>query len=274
MKLKIKGVGSKFSGTYRVAKAVHRSPVAAATRLVLELGRRAHHPRPDGRRERRAGVGRLDRGRRRDQQQRPRQARPRQGQVPVLTDQESFWAPGPPALRRQGARALDAARPREQVVVAFENGDPSFPYVLGSVFNGKDTPGDELAVTGRLVRDEERPQGADRGAGGHQAPHREGQVDHRGERRARSPRPSSRRELHRARSTASGTSPPPGDDGRVQAGRDHQGALDHARGAGLAVAEGRDGAVEAQSQLQLKGAQVSVNGSAMVAISGGLINIG
>jgi type VI secretion system secreted protein VgrG len=32
--------------------------------------------------------------------------------------------------------------------------------------------------------------------------------------------------------------------------------------------------VEAQSQLQLKGAQVSVNGSAMVAISGGLINIG
>ena len=32
--------------------------------------------------------------------------------------------------------------------------------------------------------------------------------------------------------------------------------------------------LQAQSQLQLKGAQVSVNGSAMVAISGGLINIG
>ena len=30
--------------------------------------------------------------------------------------------------------------------MAFENGDPSFPYVLGSVFNGKDTPGEELAV--------------------------------------------------------------------------------------------------------------------------------
>ena len=34
----------------------------------------------------------------------------------------------------------------EQVVVAFENGDSSFPYVLGSVFNGKDTPGEEMAV--------------------------------------------------------------------------------------------------------------------------------
>ena len=36
--------------------------------------------------------------------------------------------------------------PDEQVVVAFENGDPSYPYVLGSVFNGKDKPGDEMAV--------------------------------------------------------------------------------------------------------------------------------
>jgi hypothetical protein len=32
--------------------------------------------------------------------------------------------------------------------------------------------------------------------------------------------------------------------------------------------------VESQGQLELKGVQVSVNGQAMVAISGGLINIG
>jgi uncharacterized protein involved in type VI secretion and phage assembly len=33
------------------------------------------------------------------------------------------------------------------VIVGFENGDPSYPYVLGSLFNGKDTPGPELAMT-------------------------------------------------------------------------------------------------------------------------------
>jgi uncharacterized protein involved in type VI secretion and phage assembly len=37
--------------------------------------------------------------------------------------------------------------PDTQVVIAFENGDPSHPYVIGAMFNGKDTPGDEMAVT-------------------------------------------------------------------------------------------------------------------------------
>ena len=84
VKLKITGVGSKFSGTYRVAKAVHA--ITRRRRLhdvVLELGRRAHDPRPGRRRQPGAELGRLDRGRHRDQQQRSRQARPREGQVPL-----------------------------------------------------------------------------------------------------------------------------------------------------------------------------------------------
>ena len=41
----------------------------------------------------------------------------------------------------------------EEVIVGFEHGDTRRPIVVGSVFNGKDKPGDELlAEEGRLVR--------------------------------------------------------------------------------------------------------------------------
>ena len=65
---------------------------------------------------------------------------------PSLSDVESFWAPVgvPSAGKERGISMLP--QPDEQVIVAFENGDPSYPYVIGSLFNGKDTPGTEMAV--------------------------------------------------------------------------------------------------------------------------------
>jgi len=67
--------------------------------------------------------------------------------LPALSDQETFWAPValPSAGKERGISMLPV--PDEQVVVAFENGDPSYPYVIGSLFNGRDTPGQEMAVT-------------------------------------------------------------------------------------------------------------------------------
>ena len=45
-------------------------------------------------------------------------------------------------------------QPDEEVLVGFENGDTRRGYVLGSLFNGKDKPGDDLASQKkrRLVR--------------------------------------------------------------------------------------------------------------------------
>ena len=73
-KLEVEGVGGRFSGTYRVAKAVHCDlRAAAATRRRSRTGRRAHAPRPGRRRNGGGDVGRLDRGRHRDRRQRSRQ---------------------------------------------------------------------------------------------------------------------------------------------------------------------------------------------------------
>jgi uncharacterized protein involved in type VI secretion and phage assembly len=66
--------------------------------------------------------------------------------LPALSNEESFWVPVavPSAGNERGLSMLPV--PDEQVIVGFENGDPSHPYVLGSIFNGRDKPGDELAV--------------------------------------------------------------------------------------------------------------------------------
>ena len=77
----------------------------------------------------------------------PEKLRPRQGAAPrPSASEETFWAPVllPAAGKERGLSMLPV--PGEQVVVAFENGDPSYPYVLGSMFNGKDTPGEEMAL--------------------------------------------------------------------------------------------------------------------------------
>jgi uncharacterized protein involved in type VI secretion and phage assembly len=60
-------------------------------------------------------------------------------------DHEGTWAriAVPSAGKERGLLMLPV--PDEEVLVAFEHGDITRPYVLGSLFNGKDVPGDELA---------------------------------------------------------------------------------------------------------------------------------
>ena len=146
-RIKIRGVGKKFSGTYRVAKAVHMlttggyvtqfSNSAGEHTLLGQTGGSNGGPR----RVDSIIVGVVTNNNDPEKLGRVKVS------LPSVSEVETFWAPVlvPSAGNERGLSMLPVAG--EQVIVAFENGDPSFPLVLGSVFNGRDKPGEEMAVT-------------------------------------------------------------------------------------------------------------------------------
>jgi uncharacterized protein involved in type VI secretion and phage assembly len=147
-KLKISGVGTDFSGTYRVARARHT--IGTGGGYTTEFSNSAGEHTLLGQTAGNAGasisvdsvmVGLVTNN------NDPEKWGRVQIQLPALSGEETFWAPVlvPSAGKERGLMMLPV--PGEHVVVAFENGDPSYPYVMGSLFNGKDTPGDELAAS-------------------------------------------------------------------------------------------------------------------------------
>jgi phage protein D len=146
-KVKVTGVGQKFSGTYRVASVTHvlrggstyetrfaNSPshtllgavgsgrgggvVPFGSQLVLGLVTNNSDPQ---------NLGRV------------------RVQYPALgSDVEGAWARvvTPSAGNARGLLMLPVVG--EEVLIGFEHGDTTRPYVLGSLFNGQDTPGDDL----------------------------------------------------------------------------------------------------------------------------------
>jgi len=148
-KITVSGVGSRFGGTYRIATASHvlragtfmtvfsSSPMNTvlgavgavnsghgsdaplfATQLVLGIVTNNNDPE---------GLGRV------------RVSYPALG-----PDVEGAWArvATPSAGKQRGLLMLPVVG--EEVLVGFEGDNTTRPYVLGSLFNGKDTPGDVL----------------------------------------------------------------------------------------------------------------------------------
>jgi uncharacterized protein involved in type VI secretion and phage assembly len=145
-KLKVSGVGSKFSGTYRAARVEHtiESGGAYTTTFYNSVGEHTLVGQTSAGGSAKIDslmVGIVTNNNDPDQLGRVKL------KLPAVDEMESFWAPValPAAGNERGVSMLPVAG--EQVIVGFENGDPSYPYVLGSVFNGTDKPGQELAVS-------------------------------------------------------------------------------------------------------------------------------
>ncbi len=147
--VEITGIGQNFSGTYRIAAATHilrggsvyetRFATEAAHTLIANVGATA----PGANTQRRFGaqlvLGVVTNNQDPDDMGRVRVQYPALG-----PDAEGAWARVlmPSAGNARGLLMLPVVG--EEVLIGFEHDDTTRPYVLGSLFNGVDKPGDDL----------------------------------------------------------------------------------------------------------------------------------
>lgn len=147
-KVTVTGVGQKFSGTYRVASAAHvlRGGATYETRFAnspthtllgaVSSDRAAGAPGSFG--------AQLVLGVVTNNQDPNNLGRVRVRYPALGPDAEGAWAriATPSAGKERGLLMLPVVG--EEVLIGFEHDDTTRPYVLGSLFNGQDTPGDDL----------------------------------------------------------------------------------------------------------------------------------
>lgn len=75
---------------------------------------------------------------------------------PWLTDEhESAWARPVQLIAGNGSGAAIIPEINDEVLVAFEQGDPNRPYIIGSLYNGKDRP---QKTTGQIIKSDKVAQ--------------------------------------------------------------------------------------------------------------------
>jgi phage protein D len=145
-KVKVEGVGQKFGGTFTVTSSTHSYRGTTGYQTSFQISGRSSRTllelmRPPKERDWSASlvVGVVTNNNDPDQMGRVRV------KFPSLSDsEESAWAriATPSAGKARGLLMLP--QPDEEVIIGFEHGDTRRPIVVGSVFNGKDKPGDDL----------------------------------------------------------------------------------------------------------------------------------
>lgn len=144
-KVKVSGVGQKFSGTYRVATSTHvmRGGMyetlfanSVSHTILGSLGNSGGNS---------SGFGsQLVLGVVTNNDDPERMGRVRISYPALGPDVEGAWARIATAAAGEERGLLMLPVVGEEVLVGFEHDDTTRPYVLGSLFNGRDTPGDSL----------------------------------------------------------------------------------------------------------------------------------
>jgi len=145
-KVKIEGVGSKFGGEFTVSSSTHSYHGHRGYHTSFQISGRSARTlteliRPPADRDWAAHivVGVVTNNNDPEQRGRVRV------KYPSLSDkEESAWAPVATPSSGNARGLLMLPQPDEEVVIGFEHGDTRRPIVLGSTFNGKDKPGEEL----------------------------------------------------------------------------------------------------------------------------------
>jgi phage protein D len=145
-KVQVSGVGQKFSGTFTVTSSTHSYRGTTGYQTSFQISGRSSRTllelmRPPKERDWSASlvVGVVTNNNDPEQMGRVRV------KYPSLSDsEESNWARVATASAGKARGLLMLPQPDEEVIIGFEHGDTRRPIVVGSVFNGKDKPGDDL----------------------------------------------------------------------------------------------------------------------------------
>jgi len=146
-KVKVEGVGSKFGGEFTISSSTHHYRGASGYNTQFQIGGRSSRTltelirTPEKRDWASSGlvVGVVTNNNDPEQRARVRV------KFPSLSDQEeSAWAPVATMSSGNARGMLMLPQVDEEVVIGFEHGDTRRPIVLGSTFNGRDKPGEDL----------------------------------------------------------------------------------------------------------------------------------
>ena len=146
----VAGVGTRFGGTHRIVSAIHLvGPRGYQTRLTLGAGGRPLAEALGGRSDGRApafadhlAIGIVTSNDDPDKLGRIKVSYPTLG-----GNVESGWARVVRGASGKERGVVALPHVNDEVVVGFQHGDARRPFVLGALFNGKDTPGTDLLKT-------------------------------------------------------------------------------------------------------------------------------
>jgi phage protein D/phage baseplate assembly protein gpV len=146
VKVNVKGVGQKFSGSYTVTSSTHHYRGAIGYQTLFQISGRSSRTLLELMRQPQERdwasslvVGLVTNNNDPEQTGRVRV------KYPSLSDsEESAWArvATPSAGNARGLLMLPQVN--EEVIIGFEHGDTRRPIIVGSVFNGRDKPGPDL----------------------------------------------------------------------------------------------------------------------------------